>query len=220
LTARLFFTVLLFAALPNGALEITADASVAPKMHQICRGSVQQSPEKEIVMAKETKETKETKPAIRSEEEGAFGLMRPLDIDTMFNDWFTDFWSRRSPWSLRRSPWFQRATLSDIPAVDVYDQNDELIVKAEIPGLEKDEVDVSIEGNTLTIKGEKHKEHEVKHQDYYRAERTFGAFSRSVELPVSVQTDKVNATFKNGVLEIRLPKSEEAKKSVIKVKVA
>ena len=61
---------------------------------------------------------------------------------------------------------------------------------------------------------------EVKEEDYYRCERTYGAFSRSIELPMAVQTDKVNASFKNGVLEIRLPKTEEAKKNVVKVKVA
>ena len=108
----------------------------------------------------------------------------------------------------------------DAPALDVYEQKDDLIVKAEIPGLTKDEIDISLEGNTLTIKGEKKKEEEVKEEDYYRCERTYGAFSRSVELPVAVQTHKVNAAFKNGVLEIRLPKTEEAKKSVVKVKVA
>ena len=106
------------------------------------------------------------------------------------------------------------------PALDVYDQRDDLIVKAEIPGLSKEEIDISLEGNTLTIKGEKRKEEEVKEEDYYRSERAYGAFSRSIELPVAVQTDKVNASFKNGVLEIRLPKTEEAKKNVVKVKVA
>ena len=72
----------------------------------------------------------------------------------------------------------------------------------------------------MTIKGEKKKEEEVKEEDYYRSERSYGAFSRGIELPVAVQTDKVNASFKNGVLEIRLPKTEEARKNVVKVKVA
>jgi HSP20 family protein len=67
---------------------------------------------------------------------------------------------------------------------------------------------------------EKQKEEEVKDDDYYRCERTYGAFSRSIELPVTVQTDKVHASFKNGVLEVRMPKTEEAKKNVVKVKVA
>ena len=106
------------------------------------------------------------------------------------------------------------------PALDVYDQKDDLIVKAEIPGLSKEEIDISLEGNMLTIKGEKRKEEEVKEEDYYRSERAYGAFSRSIELPAAVQTDRVNASFKNGVLEIRLPKTEEAKKNVVKVKVA
>jgi len=85
---------------------------------------------------------------------------------------------------------------------------------------EKDEIDITLDGNTLTIKGEKKKEEEIKDEDYYRCERTFGAFSRSIDLPSEVKADKVNASFKNGVLEIRLPKTEEAKKNVLKVKVA
>jgi len=104
--------------------------------------------------------------------------------------------------------------------MDVFEQKDDVIVKAEIPGLTKEEIDISLEGNTLTIKGEKKEEEEIKEEDYYRSERTYGAFSRSIEPPVAVQTDKVNASFKNGVLEIRLPRTEEAKKSVVKVKVA
>ena len=95
-----------------------------------------------------------------------------------------------------------------------------MIIKAEMPGLTKDEIDITIDGNTLTIKSEKKKEEEVKEEDYYRCERTYGAFSRSIDLPVAVQTDKVNASFKNGVLEIRLPKTEEARKNIVKVKVA
>jgi HSP20 family protein len=166
-------------------------------------------------MAKE----RENKPAERPAGTTEIEPWKPMDIETMFNDFISDFWSPRVPWR-RRSAWPVRAVASQVPAVDLYDQNDEFIVKAEIPGLAKEEVDVSIEGNTLTIKGEKKKQEEVKRQDYYYSERSFGAFSRTVELPSPVQPDKVNATFTNGVLEIRLPKTEEAKKNVIKVKVA
>ena len=108
----------------------------------------------------------------------------------------------------------------EAPALDVYEHKDDLVGKAEIPGLSKDEIDISLEGTTLTIKGEKKKETEVKEENYYRSERKFGAFYRTVELPTDVKTDKVNATFKDGVLEIRLPKADEAKKNVFKVKVA
>ena len=164
------------------------------------------------------KEVKETKPAVRQRTE-----MEPWrfpNIERMFEDWFDDFWSRPYP-RLWRQGFARLQPISlEAPAVDVYEQKDDLIVKAEIPGLTKDEIDISLDGSTLTIKGEKKKEEEVKEDDYYRCERSYGAFARSIDLPVAVQTDKVNASFKNGVLEIRLPKTEEAKKSVVKVKVA
>jgi HSP20 family protein len=164
------------------------------------------------------KEAKETKPAVRQRTE--LGPWRFSDVERMFEDWFEDFWSRPFPRMWRPGFGRLRGISLEAPALDVYEQKDDVIVKAEIPGLTKDEIDISLEGNTLTIKGEKNKEEEVKEEDYYRCERTYGAFSRSIELPVAVQTDKVNASFKNGVLEIRLPKTEEAKKNVVKVKVA
>lgn len=164
------------------------------------------------------KEVKETKPAVRPRAEMA--PWRLSDVERMFEDWFEDFWARPLPRLWRPGFARLRSISLEAPILDVYEQKDELIVKAEIPGLTKDEIDITIEGNTLTIKGEKKKEEEVKDDDYYRCERTYGAFSRSIELPVTVQTDKVNASFKNGVLEIRMPKTEEAKKNVVKVKVA
>ena len=164
------------------------------------------------------KEVKETKPAVRQRTELA--PWRFSDVEKMFEAWFEDFWSRPFPRMWRPGFGRLRGISLEAPALDVYEQKDDVIVKAEIPGLTKDEIDISMKGNTLTIRGEKKKEEEVKEEDYYRCERTYGAFSRSIELPVAVQTDKVNASFKNGVLEIRLPKTEEAKKSVVKVKVA
>jgi HSP20 family protein len=164
------------------------------------------------------KEVKETKPAVckRAEAEP----WRLSDVERMFEDWFEDFWSRPFPRLWRPNFARLRSISLETPTLDVYEQKDDLIVKAEIPGLTKDEIDITLEGTTLTITGEKKKDEEVKDEDYYRCERTYGAFSRSIDLPLAVQTDKVNASFKNGVLEIRLPKTEEAKKNVVKVKVA
>ena len=164
------------------------------------------------------KEVKETKPAVRRYTDIA--PRRLSDVEKMFEEWFEDFWSRPFPRLLHPDFWRLRQVFIEAPALDIYEQKDDLIVKAEIPGLTKDEIDISLEGNTLTIKGEKKKEEEVKDENYYRCERTFGAFSRSVELTSDVQADKVNASFTNGVLEVRLPKTEEAKKNVVKVKVA
>jgi len=105
------------------------------------------------------------------------------------------------------------------PAVDLYEEKDEIVAKAELPGMTKDDIEVNITDNLLTIKGEKKQEEEVKEKDYYRSERSYGAFARRVALPTEVNVEKIRASFKNGVLEIHLPKSEEAKKKEIKVKV-
>jgi HSP20 family protein len=164
------------------------------------------------------KEMKETKPAVRRGTE--MEPWRMSDIEGMFENWFENFWSKPFP-RLWRPPLGRLRPLAiEMPNLDVYEEKDDLMVKAEIPGLTKDEIDITLDGNTLTIKGEKKKEEEVKDEEYYRCERSYGAFSRSIELPVAVQTSKVNATFKDGVLQIRLPKTEEAKKNVVKVKVA
>jgi HSP20 family protein len=105
------------------------------------------------------------------------------------------------------------------PAVDVFEEKDDIVVKAEIPGMDKDNIQVNLTDHTLTIKGEKKKEEEVKEENYYRSERSYGSFFRTLELPKDVHADKVKATFKNGVLEVRMPKTEEAKAKEIKVKV-
>ena len=163
------------------------------------------------------KEMKETKPAVRTTE---FMPRRLGGIERIFEDWFDDLWSPPAIRLRRPDFWPMRLRAFEAPALDVYEDKEDLIVKAEMPGLTKEELDITLEGNTLTIKGEKKKEDEIKEDNYYRSERTFGSFSRMVELPIDVKCDKVNASFKNGVLEIRLPKTEEAKKNVVKVKVA
>ena len=103
--------------------------------------------------------------------------------------------------------------------MDLYEEKDEIVVKAELPGMEKDNIEVNLSDDRLTIKGEKKKEEEIKKENYYRSERSYGSFVRTLELPGEVQADKVKANFKNGVLEIRLPKTEQAKKKETKVRV-
>jgi HSP20 family protein len=97
------------------------------------------------------------------------------------------------------------------PDLEMLDKKDEIVVKAEVPGLDKPDIQVSVDGDLLTIKGEKKKEKETKEEDYYFCERAYGAFSRSLRLPVEVKADKVTANLNNGVLEVHLPKAEEAK---------
>ncbi|MBI4418360.1 MAG: Hsp20/alpha crystallin family protein [Ignavibacteriales bacterium] len=105
------------------------------------------------------------------------------------------------------------------PPVDIYEQENEYVVKAELPGMSKDDVKITLESNVLTIQGEKKEEKEDRGEDFRRMERTYGSFQRSFTLPTSVKSDLIDATYKNGVLMITLPKAEEAKPKQIEVKV-
>jgi HSP20 family protein len=111
------------------------------------------------------------------------------------------------------------ATLGDwAPSLDLSESKDAFVVKAEIPGMDAKDVEVSFQENVLTIKGEKKHEKEDKDERYHRVERTYGAFTRSVKLPVAVDGSKVNAAFKNGLLTVTLPKAPGAKTTSIPVK--
>ncbi|MDD3991200.1 MAG: Hsp20/alpha crystallin family protein [Desulfobacterales bacterium] len=105
------------------------------------------------------------------------------------------------------------------PSVDISETEDSLLIKAELPGLEAKDVNVSLSGDLLTIKGEKKKEKEEKDEHHHYIERYAGTFQRSFRLPVEVQADKVEASFKKGVLKITLPKAEAAKKKSVEIKV-
>ncbi|HTM10986.1 MAG TPA: Hsp20/alpha crystallin family protein [Verrucomicrobiae bacterium] len=114
---------------------------------------------------------------------------------------------------------FPRALGASAPAVDVYEEKDEVVAKAELPGLEKNDIEVNVIDHQLTIKGEKKQEREIEEKNFYRAERSYGAFFRTIELPAEVESDKAKAAFKNGVLEIHIPKTEEAKKKHKQVRI-
>ena len=101
--------------------------------------------------------------------------------------------------------------------LDMYQTDNDVVVKASLPGIKPEEVDIAITGNMLTIKGEHKEEREEKGKDYLRKERSYGSFSRSVLVPVSVQADKAEAVFENGVLTLTLPKAEEIKPKQIKI---
>lgn len=105
------------------------------------------------------------------------------------------------------------------PSLDVSETENNIVVKAEVPGLESKDIDISLTGGVLTIKGEKKQEKEEKDENYHRIERRYGTFTRTVRVPQEVQSDKIEATCKNGVLKITLAKSEEAKKKEIKIEV-
>lgn len=103
------------------------------------------------------------------------------------------------------------------PVVDVYDNDDNIVLKAEIPGIDKKDIEVDVKGRVLTLKGERSSDNEVKEDNYYRRERCFGKFERAFNLPVDVELDKIRANYKDGVLEIEIPKPEEKKPKQISV---
>jgi len=105
------------------------------------------------------------------------------------------------------------------PMVDIYEDDHEFVVKADLPGLEIKDIDLQIQENILTLKGERRMEKEVEKDRYHRIERSYGSFQRSFTLPNIVDQEKVKARFKDGVLEIRIPKLERAKPKQIQVEV-
>jgi HSP20 family protein len=118
-------------------------------------------------------------------------------------------------------PWLAETLVpGGMPSTDVYEDADAVVVKAEMPGMAREQIEVALAGATLTVKGEKRREEDVREQDYRRQERSYGAFVRSVRLPCEVNGDRATARFKDGVLEVRLPKTAEARRRSISVKLA
>jgi len=136
---------------------------------------------------------------------------------------FEDLWAR--PWrSLMDFGWPRHRHLwTDLeatsPAIEISEDKNDVLVKAELPGMKKEDLEINVEERLLTIRGEKKKEEERKGEGYFYSERSYGAFERCIEIPRDVQSDKAHATFKDGVLEVRLPKTEEAKRKEVKIKV-
>ena len=113
--------------------------------------------------------------------------------------------------------WFAPASAANL-AINMYETKNEVVVKAALPGVKPEEVEVMITGNTLTISGESKEENEVKEKDYMRKERQFASFTRSVTLPDGLKADQADASFENGVLTLKVPKTEGAKPKTIQVK--
>ena len=105
------------------------------------------------------------------------------------------------------------------PALDVYEDGNKITVQLELAGMKKEDFDLALQNDVLTISGERKQESETREGESFRSERLFGAFSRSVTLPAPVQGDKVKATYRDGILTVELPKAEEAKPKKIEVKV-
>ena len=135
-------------------------------------------------------------------------------IDRLFHDFQTGFLQAPSYRSLLDMEPFWRRNLgfSVTPAIDIVEKEKAFEVTAELPGLDAKNVDIQLSDNVLTIKGEKQEEKEEKTKDRYVSERRYGSFRRSLEVPGSVDVDKIEANFKNGVLTVTMPKSPEAQK--------
>ncbi|HHW74265.1 MAG TPA: Hsp20/alpha crystallin family protein [Firmicutes bacterium] len=135
-------------------------------------------------------------------------------VRSLFDDLFDIAQSPRS----FRSGWLESGRWE--PAVDIIDSDDKLIVKVELPGVEKEDVKLSLSENNLTIQGEIKRDEEIKKENYYCCERAYGKYARTIPLPVEVDREKVNAKFKNGIIEITMPKKPEVQPKEIDIEVA
>ena len=131
------------------------------------------------------------------------------EMNRLFDDFFSGWSERRR--GLLEGEW--------APTIDVAETENDVVVTAELPGIEQDKVDITITDDILTLKGEKQEEQEIKKENYHRIERSYGSFQRSVSLPAGVQSDKAKASYKDGILKITVPKAEEAKPKQIKINV-
>ena len=126
------------------------------------------------------------------------------DVDRLFDEFFSQPMSAQSNWGM--------------PMIDMYQTDDDVVVKATMPGLNADDIDIQVTGDTLTLRGETKKEEVEEKAKYHIREHRYQSFSRSLTLPVNVVADKADAQMENGVLTLRLPKAEETKPKVITVK--
>ncbi|HHE65306.1 MAG TPA: Hsp20/alpha crystallin family protein [Bacteroidetes bacterium] len=113
---------------------------------------------------------------------------------------------------------FDRNECAWAPSVDIVEQEDKLMLNAELPGIEKEDVKISFQNNILTIEGEKKQQSEAKDDDYFRTERFYGKFCRSFTMPSDIDSENISADYSNGVLTVSLPKSEKAKPQQIEIK--
>jgi HSP20 family protein len=166
-------------------------------------------------MAKEEK--KESKQELQKAEPRR--ALSPFEeMDRMFEDFLSRGWMRPLRWELPSWGEMAKPFEGKMPKVDVIERDDEVVVKAEIPGVDKKDLDVSVTENSVTIKGTTSHEEKEEKGDYFRSEISRGAYARTVGLPAYVDADKAKASFKDGVLELKLPKVEKAKRRSIEIK--
>lgn len=139
------------------------------------------------------------------------------EMDRWFEGFLPRGWMR--PFRMGWPSWDELAVPFEgrMPKVDVIDRDEEVVVRAEVPGIEKDDLEISVSDNSLTIKGETKREEKEEKGDYYRSEISRGAFTRTVMLPGVVATGKAKAKFKDGVLEVTMPKIEKTRRRTVKI---
>jgi len=148
---------------------------------------------------------------------------QPLDLfDRFFTRWTPGSLFSRM-WNETWDPFRMLDTFPEVmasPAVDMEETDKEIIIRAEIPGLEKDDFSIELEQDHLILRGEKKQEKEEKDRNYHRVECSYGRFSRTIQLPCEIDANNANAEYKNGVLKITLPKAESARRKLIKVNIS
>ncbi|MFO1185720.1 MAG: Hsp20/alpha crystallin family protein [Bauldia sp.] len=151
-------------------------------------------------------------PATQTAGAAGFGSLR-RQMERLFDDFDRGFfnWPARLP-TFDFAPFGERGTGVAMPAVDIVEKDKAYEITAELPGLDEKAISVSLANGTLSIKGEKSEEKEEKEKDYYLSERRYGAFERAFRVPEGVDTAKIDANFRNGVLTVTLPKTAEAQK--------
>jgi HSP20 family protein len=139
-----------------------------------------------------------------------------VSIQERMNRLFDDAF-RGNPRASGEDEWALGGTWA--PSVDIFEQEGNIVLKAELPGMDAKDVEIHVENNVLTLRGERKLDDEVKRDSYHRVERSYGAFARSFTLPSVVDTERIKADYKDGVLRVTLPKKEEAKPKQISISV-
>jgi len=161
------------------------------------------------------KKSKETAPATQAPESRGVSPFR--EFDRFFDSVFDRGWM---PMLHRDHPLWERFAAFDkgMPKVDVIERDAEVVVRAEVPGFEREDLEVSVTDRSVTVKGEHRQEKKEEEGEYFRSEITSGSFSRTVALPGDIDADKAEASFKNGILELTLPKRNKANRRKVEVK--
>ena len=165
-------------------------------------------------------EEKATEPSSASQSRRRLESLR-REVDRLFEDFDPDFWRapfRRSIFDVEPF-WRRQLSWGATPAIDIIEKDNAYEVTAELPGMDEKNIEVKLVNGGLTIKGEKQEEMEEKKKNYYLHERSFGSFERRFAVPESVDTNKIEATFKKGILTVTLPKKAEAQKPETKIEV-